>query len=498
MKNKYIFFSAIIFTTNILLAQTVITAKKTFKIQAATVVNGGYPYNLNTSASTLAYIRNVILKDPEVLNNAEFSGFITDSLETSAIIFLRHGLNGPALLLDKDPKALLKNDLLLKKLNTQADSIKQANKIIDSLIFVIKYKNEISEKEYDHIISTLGEENKMKNFLSTEKISILKNPKIKLLLIEEMEERKIDLIKKLKILDDKNIKNTPSFEESKDIVQTILHKKYDRFTDYLLSTKKIMIVILGGDNDLQNAEITIKNKINYFKQSFEDLLSTIPKLKGITSELTCKVIILNTKMINPPSELSIKPDSAKAIVFTIHEKNVASFQIGVINNRLNLNNFSISGGNLVVKPDVNQKTNWKSNLFALLELHLPRDIDNFRPIYKTIFKGVDSKRTFSNWLDDVILARIGIYGGFKISDDPLSTLHTGLNFAISKELYINFGWTWSNQIQPQVTPIGSINSLQDAVKHAKRKYGDNQFSWGLSFAPSALISSFGITKKAAD
>lgn len=498
MKKKYLLLIAIIFTANILVAQTAITAEKTFKIQAATVVNGGHPYDLNKPASTLEYIRNVILKDPEILNDPKFTGFVTDSLEKSAIIFLRHGLNGSALLLDKDSLALVKSDLLLKTLNTQIDSIKKANRIIDSLIYVVKYKSEISDREYDLIISTLGADNKMKSFLSTEKASILKNIKVKLLLTEELEGRKLDLLKKLQLIDDKSTRNTPSFVEGKDIVQTILHKKFGKFSSYLLSTKKIMLVILGGEDDLQNAEITIKNKKNYFRQSFEDLLSAIPALKGVTSELTCKVIVLNEKKINPPSELIIKPDSTKEIVFAIHEKNVASFQIGVVNNKLQLNNFSISGGNLVVKPDSNQKTNWKSNLYALLELHLPRDIDNFRPIYKTIFKGVDSNRTFGHWVDDVILSRVGVYGGFKISDDPLSTLHAGFNFAISKELYINFGWSWTNQVQPQVTSIGNINSLQDAVKYAKRKYGDKQFSWGLSFAPSALISSLGLGKKAAD
>ena len=498
MKKKFIMLLTFIFIACIIKAQNTIIAKKTIKIQAATIVNNGHPYDLNTSAGALKYIQNVILKDPAIMNIPKFSDFITDSLEKSAIIFLRHGLNGLALLLNKDSMALSRSDRIIKILKAQTDSLIQANKIIDSLIFVVRYKSEVSDADYDLIISTLGKENKMKSFLSTEKASIIKNSKIKQLLTEELEGRKIELLKRLEQNDDKNTKNTPSFEEDKDIVQMILHKKDGRFSEYLLTTKKIMYVILGGDKDLQKAKITIKNKKDYFKQSFEDLVSAISLLKGVTSELTCKVIILNEKKINPPSELIVQQDSIKDIVFTIHEKNVASFQIGVANNKNDLNNFSLTGGNLVVKPDAIQKTNWKSNLYALIELHIPRDIDNFSPIYKTIFKGLDSNRTFVHWLHDVLVSRIGIYGGLKISDNPLSSLHAGFNYAITKELYINFGWTWTNQITPQATAVGNISSLQDAILSAKRKYSGKQFSWGLSFAPTALISSLGLNKKSAD
>ena len=498
MITKYLALFSLVFVTQILKAQTTITAKKTIKIQAATVVNGGHPYNLNTSAGAFKYIQNVILKDPEIINNPKFSDFATDYLENSAIIFLRHGLSGSALLLDKNSTALNKSDIIIKSLKSQTDSLLQINKMIDSLIYVIKYKSDVSDPEFNLFISALGKENKMKKFLSTEKASILKNSKIKFLLTEELEGRKIVLLKKLKQIDDKTTKNTPSFEEGKDIVQTIIHKKNGRFSDYLLTTKKIMFVILGGDSDLQKAEIIIKNRKNYFKQSFEDLISAIPSLKGVTSELTCKLIILNENKINPPCELIVKQDSIKDIVFTIHEKNVASFQIGVVNSKMQLNNYSLTGGNLVVKPDATQKTNWKSNLYALIELHIPRDIDNFRPIYKTIFKGIDSSRTVGNLLNDLLLSRIGIYGGLKISDNPLSSLHAGFNYAITKELYINFGWTWTNQITPQVTGVGTTTSLQDAILYAKRKYSDKQFSWGLSFAPSALVSLLGLNKKSSD
>ncbi len=102
------------------------------------------------------------------------------------------------------------------------------------------------------------------------------------------------------------------------------------------------------------------------------------------------------------------------------------------------------------------------------------------------------KVKFCNYLYDITLDRIGIYGGLAITSDPLSTLHAGFNYAISKDIFFNLGWTWTNEITPQITKIGNITSLADAEQYAQRKYSKPQFALGLSFSPSSVIKMLGI------
>lgn len=494
MKNKYLIAIICSLFSNFIFGQSVIESQTTFQIPASTIRGNGFTYNLSNSDTALAYIRNVILQREEVRTNADYSNFKTDNLEKSAIIFLRHQLDPKALLIDKTESDLDCLETDINRVKLADDNLQKELKAIDSFLLLLKYKNSISETEYDHMIALL-DQGPDAAILKLGKNDIMKNPKIKEILSVILENRKNVLEKEHK--DNIIFKNSADayFKEEKEIVKQILHKRNQKFSEYLLGTKKILIVILGGENDLQKAEISIKHNKTFFTQSFEDLRTAISTLKGVSIQLPCKIILIKEKEIKPPSDLIIKHDSLKQdIVFTIHERNIASFQVGVINNKFSLNNFSISNGNLVVKPDSIQKSQWKSNLYASLEMHIPRDIDNFQPIYKTIFKGTDTGRTFGRWLYDITLSRIGIYGGFKISDDPLSSIHAGFNYAISKEVYVNFGWTWNNQVEPQVTAIGNISSLSDAVKYAKRKYSKGEFSWGLSFAPSALIETLGLKK----
>ena len=164
---------------------------------------------------------------------------------------------------------------------------------------------------------------------------------------------------------------------------------------------------------MQKAEIDIKNSKNTLAQSLSDLIALFKTVAGGASpSIPCRLAIINANAIKPPSNIIVKNSALKdSISFIIHERNTASFQVGLSNNKFQLNNFAITNGNLVVKADTAQQKNWKSNLYATFELHIPRDIDNFTPIYKTIFKGTDSGRTFGRWLYDVTLSRIGIYGG---------------------------------------------------------------------------------------
>jgi hypothetical protein len=297
----------------------------------------------------------------------------------------------------------------------------------------------------------------------------------------------------------------------------IYHKKRNstEISNYLLATKKVYFIFIDLDDDfytlaedhssedkkLSNTIIQINYKTSFLKQSLQGVKSIWQNTMGGAAQpyrprMKFTLIEVDPKRIKDPCDIVgvNKTISEDLLTFTVHEKNFASIQVGLENTKYALNNFSISGGNLVVKPNDTQKENWKSSLYSVIELHIPRDIDNFQPLWKDIFsKGRD--RNAGQYLYDALIARIGIYGGVKVSKDPLSNLYSGFNFAITKELYINFGWTWINEITPQVTEIGNITSLNDAKEYAKRQYSSGKFSWGLSFAPSAVISMLGIKAK---
>lgn len=291
------------------------------------------------------------------------------------------------------------------------------------------------------------------------------------------------------------------------------------FSNYLLSTKKIYFVLVDKtdkfytdqdaanlDKRLSEAVVKIAYRKSYLRQSFDDLVAVAGTMGGTAagaSNETLKVTLIEVKAsrVKDPCDVVLSNEFFKEKpTFTIHEKNIASFQIGVANSKVAANNLSISEGNLVITPNDAQKTEWKSNAYALLEIHLPRDIDNFRPLWSSLTskRPSDKEFDFGHYLWDATIARIGVYGGLKIDKDPLSNLYAGFNYAVTKELAVNFGWTWANEYVPQVKEIGDITSVGDALKYADRKYSGAKFSIGISFSPSAFATTLGIKSKSED
>ncbi len=289
----------------------------------------------------------------------------------------------------------------------------------------------------------------------------------------------------------------------------ISQSKYQKngWSSYLLGKKDVLIIEVNTPTqNFDNTTVKVNLKTSLTKQTWMDALTVLKAAAGPIPEdefiqgvsLTFKEV--DKTKLKAPCEIIDSVKSKELIKTLIHDKNIVTLQIGVENTNYSLKNFSISSGNLVVTPDSSQKKSWKSNLFVVAEFHLPRDVDNFQPLWKALFgkntyEGKDKNGFYHSRLYNVTLDRIGVYGGFKVSQDPLSNLFAGFNYAISKEVYFTLGWTWTNEITPQVTSIGNITSLSDAEKYAKRKYSTGQFSWGLSFVPSAIISALGLKSK---
>lgn len=283
---------------------------------------------------------------------------------------------------------------------------------------------------------------------------------------------------------------------------------------YLLETKSLFLVYIDVEDEhyiqnpddrqknLKSVTVDIDYLTSFFRQSLKDLIkftSEIKSMSGPAPVNRLKIIIteLSPGGIKPPCKIELQHKSfPENPSFTVHERNLASFQVGLVNNKFNANNFSLSGDTLIVKADSTEKATWKSNLYASLELHFPRDIDRFDPIWKATFKNYRLDRNKAwNRVYKIIFERVGIYAGVKLSKDPLSDIYYGFNYAITKEIYINFGWSRNNQVVPQITQIGNVNSLDDALEYAARDYSKAKFSWGLSFSPSALYQTLGFGDK---
>jgi hypothetical protein len=292
-------------------------------------------------------------------------------------------------------------------------------------------------------------------------------------------------------------------------------KSTGKFTNYLLATKNVYFVFVDqsddyySSSDVNNVDkklfgtaIKIIYKTSHMKQSFKALVKVWGAMGGAAGpKLGITVVKIKPSRIKDPCDIILSNKSFKEdLTFSIHEANIASFQIGVSNSKLSAKNLSISNGNLVIKPNEAQSEEWKSNAYALFEIHLPRDIDNFRPLWKTFFtkRPDDEKIAVDKWLYDNTISRIGLYGGVKIDKDPLANLYAGFNYAVTKELAVNFGWVWANEVTPQVTAIGDITSVKDALKYADRKYSKGKISIGLSFTPSAFATTLGIKSKSED
>src|SRR5260221_296216 len=178
----------------------------------------------------------------------------------------------------------------------------------------------------------------------------------------------------------------------------IYHKQAygDALSNYLLATKKVYFIFLDlsdqyfldntTDNDkkLSNTTIKIVLKKSFFKQNAEALGTIIPQfMSGATdAPNTLKVIIveIDPKSNKSPCDIVLSNKSFKEdVTFTVHDKNFAEFQVGVVNNKFAVNNFSISAGDLAVTPHPAAKATWKSTLYATIGFNSPRELDTFRP-----------------------------------------------------------------------------------------------------------------------
>jgi hypothetical protein len=297
----------------------------------------------------------------------------------------------------------------------------------------------------------------------------------------------------------KYINDSTFTENTKNDEIIVLHKdKSDKDTkkwsDYLLNTKDILLVFVGGETNLQNSKVKIVKKKSFFTTSMADMIALIKALNPVAdaAKLPVSFVLLNPKKLASPCTIKISHEEQKdSLEVEIHEKNFFAFHAGVSGQQLNKNQIKLQNQQLIVALDSTQKKDWASNLAVFLTFYPfgGRDIDRFDPIHKINLRG---KKT-QHILYKLTLERIGVFGGVKMSKDPIQNIYFGGSYAFSKALNFNIGWVWANTLTPSVTNVGSINSFADAVKYADRKY-ERQLFIGVSFAPSSVTEILGLNK----
>jgi len=492
MKPLYFSTAFILFLETVCIGQKIITNRAETTITAEELVSADF----STKTGTYAFISKVILKKAEV-TATDLSYWTTDKsyggLKESAIIFLRHGYDQNRL----NPTASVTT--LGRTLTSTKEAVKKANELLLRLRI-----NSMTNPQYQELVSIDGLYSDLQKPILgglTYTTNIQNKADVRSQLISITEES----VKALTETRDRQQTDYDSKKqaivENAEVITTILHAEETPakgdgsesetvFSDYLLKTRKILVIILGGDKDIANASVEIENKVSEFETSWNDLKAlaqqmAIP-LSGSTT-LKCKVFEIDEARIKPPSTIIIKHESFKEDrKIEIHETGHFVFRAGLSASYIKEGDYKIEDKNLVITLDDNAKKLWKDNLMAFAEFSFTaRDYDRFSSIFK-------NTHNTSPW------ERLGVFAACKISTRPWETLATGFSFSLSKDISLNAGLSIVYMDKEQTLKIGDITSLDQAKKLADKEYSNPRLFLAISFAPRMVTEVLGLSKKAKD
>lgn len=324
------------------------------------------------------------------------------------------------------------------------------------------------------------------------------------------------LIKETNKIVNKYNSTFPQFIEEEKIETILLHKENelieqinfykgswpeDDWSTYLLNVDQILIVAIGGKNDLQRMTLDVNNKASSFEVSLDELtdLATGLGLGGplayirttdqldvelhdpIESEIDISFTLVNPRKIKFPSTINIAlPDQKDTIRLDIHEKSYFQLKAGFSAGYVNRKQTVIDGSSVTVALDEDKKEELKGNLYALIDFYpWGRDLDRLEPIWKGISK---SKKDIAA----VSIQRVGITGGIRLSKDPFSSIFMGLSYAITSNLSLIGGIAYNAIIKDQVIQTSSQSpSIDYIIENADREVKPSIFI-GVSLAPSGV------------
>lgn len=484
-----------------------VKTKVSIKLSIAKIKQYGYKEGLDKKKQPITSKSDVLKFLDEVENNESMSTFnrtlsdiVSDLTNKSnseyVVMLLRHPL---------DLTRFYGDDLQrnLKKANDDfkaaCDKLKKVESLInltdkkldskDTKFRVPAPKNSPADApagDYDTARLTANELKEM-NDLSTFRTNLITEKKELERIMEES--RKLQKESRVEIVEDKKMESY------------ILNKENGEWQDYILDKKKILLVFIGGMEDLAKAEIKVNNKPSSFSTSLSEVVQITNAVTGAKfaddqnncsisdkgpEELTVTFALISENKIKPPAdiELGLGKENEK-ITLPVHEKARFGIKVGFSGAFVSRKNFSISTDNkLTIKADSLKQEELKSNLMAIIEwMPWGRDIDRLEPVWS---KNKDVK-TFS-------LERFGFTAGVKISKDPLQTLYGGIAYSLSKEVALNFGIAYyATPKEIKDLPVTAEAGLDYLKDNADRRLEPKIF-FGISFSPGQLGKALGIIK----
>lgn len=344
-------------------------------------------------------------------------------------------------------------------------------------------------KSIEEEISKLQSEDANRRLLVKKRLELVKFKQLAIMSTDEKQTELKNVKDKMALLKKEYFYLDDRIEEEDRIETYVLHKENGKWSNYINSTRNVLVVLLGGEKDLAHSEIKVENKKSGFWKSLSTAYKLAKKILAPTKtdaksakselevkrEITCRFIELNPRAIKPPSDITIKPKSSKEeFTFKIHKKNWVLFRVGVASVNLRKLRYKIEDNQLKFDLEEKEKTEWKTNLFVMLNFHFPRDNDRFNNY---------------GWFAK---ERFGLFVGAKLSTDPLEKLYLGGSYSISRDFDLIAGVSWQARPQESQTTIGDINSVKDALAYVDRAYNKPRFFAGVAFSPSFIGELLGI------
>lgn len=491
---KYILLTLVsVISTMPVFCQEIIQAKQTIEIDINTFTNiNCIKRNLSNNAQPLTSKDDV----KEFLNAVKNSHTLASDLDSwlssrldfadqrNAILFLQHPLDLNAL----SPKL---SDSRKQELTDRYKHLCAFTNNLKSIVTALESKIE-NQTTLPSNQAGLTNRKMMVELIAFHNATISDNKKT-------MEELKVEFTNSF-----------PHFKE--DIGKTehfILHKERGDWADYLLHTDEILVVILGGKNDIANSEIKIENGATTFETSLNDLkelaggLGVVDpsalSLKDAKCDLetpdsnketiSCTLIRLKSSRIKPPSKVIVAHEKIKdgKIVLDVHEKSFIELKVGISAAYVDRKMLTLDDqNNLTIAIDEDQKKELTDNFLVLFEITpWGKDVDRIEPIWS-------KKRQHPNFS----LNRLGFVAGFKLSKDPLQTLiPMGLSYTLSREFSLIGGLSYvSVPKDVEGLDVGENQSLSYLEEHVDREYVPGWF-FGLAISPRIISKALKIKKE---
>lgn len=407
------------------------------------------------------------------------------STDKHVIVFLQHSfdLNALSPKIDEDRKKNLMDRY--EKVCSQNNKLKALTKTLESVVLDLE---DLAVADAEERYKSIAERKALLELLTANSQAIQENEK-------ELAKLKSDYEKSF-----------AHFVENEKVEQFILHKENNEWSEYLLQSDEILIVILGGEDDIANLDIKVENGPTRFEASLNDLKELAGGLGVIAGAdllslrdseqqadcslkepdpkketIKCTFVLLKNSKIKPPSKITLEN---KALTegkseISIHEKSFFDVKVGVSGALIDNKNLSIDDqNNLTVSVDDDQKKALVDNFSVLFEISpWGRDVDRLEPVWSKNRKRVDP---------GYALNRFGVVMGFKLSKDPLEMLvPVGVSYGLSNELSLFLGLSYHAVPKDQVTPVGNNATLSYLKENISREYKPS-FFFGLALSPRII------------